>query len=146
MAYFLFCLWFIKEVHYHVGIFLSTQHSSVRGYRTYSSIKPNCVSQGPLWPLWYPTELMYKANSTRTEFPSLTNDVDGFQPDNLSWFAEKGRWVVKSVISVSHSLTACYFGNPCANAVFFAIYQGGGCHTTIPCVIIKQIETQMQLL
>lgn len=78
--------------------------------------------------------------------PSVHNEVDGFQPVSISRFAEKKEAGGASVTPVSGTPTVCYYGNPCANAIFLAIYQNAGCHTTIPCVVIKRIQTQMWLL
>lgn len=78
-----------------------------------------------------------------------------FQPLTIKWM-DFDLWIFcdlqrkegggASVTSISPTSTVCYYGNPRANAVSLAIYQGAGCHATIPCVIIKWIQTQMQLL
>lgn len=80
------------------------------------------------------------------DFPSVHNEVDGFQPVNIFPICRKKEAGGASVTPVSRTPTVCYYGNPCANAIFLAIYQNAGCHTTIPCVVIKRIQTQMRLL
>lgn len=89
------------------------------------------------------SSFMWQMIQPRLNLPADNNKVDGFQPVNIIQRKVGGG---ASVTSISRTSTVCYYGNPCANAVSLAIYQGAGCHATIPCVIIKRIQTQMQLL
>lgn len=144
-------LWPIKETHPRVCTSLHSQHCSGRVYGTHSSngehqtilsLAPPLTTEATLASFW---ALLYGKWFSRVWI---------FQPLTIKWM-DFNLWIFSdlqrkeggaSVTSISRTSTVCYYGNPCANAVSLAIYQGAGCHATIPCVTIKWIQTQIQLL
>lgn len=112
-------------------------------------------NQTKWWYFWARSEhrfhsssgLFYIANNSgRTGFP-LSSQWSGWV-STCEYFpiCRKKEAGDSSVTPASYTPTVCYCGKPCANAIFLAIYQNAGCHATIPCVVIKRIQTQMQLL